>query len=148
MLSAEPNLETLKNLKEKLEALRQQMCNLDEKILDAMVDGEATEQEIGVESENAEQYTDNIRVMLRKIDKVMDAAIQQDIPGCDNNSVAGSAVNNTKKTYKLPTLEIRKFNGEFINWLTFWGQFEKIHNDTVISDADKCQYLFQSMKIQ
>lgn len=59
--------------------------------------------------------------------------------------VAGSAVSTIKKTYKLPKLEVKKFNGELIEWLPFWAQFQKIYDDSQIDDADKSQYLFQSM---
>ncbi|UYV71077.1 hypothetical protein LAZ67_8001639 [Cordylochernes scorpioides] len=43
-------------------------------------------------------------------------------------------------------IEMRKFDGELINWLPFWAQFEKIHEDTELHDADKFHYLVQSMQ--
>lgn len=48
-------------------------------------------------------------------------------------------------SYKLPKIEIKKFNGELKEWLGFWSQFEKIHNDSKLHDSDKFQYLVQSM---
>lgn len=54
---------------------------------------------------------------------------------------------DTTKTnkVKLPTLEIKKFDGSIKNWLTFWGQFKKIDSDPYIEECDKLQFLSQSM---
>jgi hypothetical protein len=50
-----------------------------------------------------------------------------------------------KKTNKLPKIEIRKFDGNLREWLGFWSQFQKIHDDTALHASDKFQYLVQSM---
>ncbi|XP_035218895.1 uncharacterized protein LOC118192102 [Stegodyphus dumicola] len=47
-------------------------------------------------------------------------------------------------TFKLPKLELQKFDGEIKEWLFFWSQFEKIGKDSTISDSDKFQYLLQA----
>ena len=41
---------------------------------------------------------------------------------------------------------MKKFNGDLKNWLGFWSQFSKIHEDESLHDADKFQYLVQSME--
>ncbi|XP_063630448.1 uncharacterized protein LOC134801785 [Cydia splendana] len=46
---------------------------------------------------------------------------------------------------RLPKLELVKFDGNVKSWLSFWGQFKKIHEDTVMDNTDKYQYLLQSM---
>ncbi|XP_054265924.1 uncharacterized protein LOC128988558 [Macrosteles quadrilineatus] len=59
---------------------------------------------------------------------------------------SGSCCNNaSKKKFKLPKIEIKKFDGELINWLPFWSQFSKIHSDSDIDSEDKFQYLLQSI---
>ncbi|GFT51684.1 integrase catalytic domain-containing protein [Trichonephila clavipes] len=46
--------------------------------------------------------------------------------------------------FKLPNIELPTFDGKPRDWLNFWTQFEKIHDDVNIDDRDKFQYLIQS----
>ncbi|GFS60801.1 DUF1758 domain-containing protein [Trichonephila clavipes] len=45
-----------------------------------------------------------------------------------------------KKKFKLPKIELKKFNGDPKEFLAFWSQFKKIHDDSSIVDEDKMQY--------
>ena len=46
------------------------------------------------------------------------------------------------KGVKLPKLDIPKFDGNIINWRTFWEQFSiSIHSRSGLSDAEKLVYL-------
>ncbi|GFT14421.1 integrase catalytic domain-containing protein [Trichonephila clavipes] len=45
---------------------------------------------------------------------------------------------------KLPNIELPTFDGNPRDWLNFWTQFEKIHDDINIDDRNKFQYLIQS----
>lgn len=54
--------------------------------------------------------------------------------------------NQAKRTYKLPKIEIKKCNGELLDWLSFWSQFQKIHDDKDLHNSDKFQYLSQAMQ--
>nr|XP_042907174.1 uncharacterized protein LOC122271118 [Parasteatoda tepidariorum] len=51
---------------------------------------------------------------------------------------------NSPRKFKLPELELKQFNGNIKEWLQWWGQFKKIHEDSDIEDDDKLQYLIQS----
>lgn len=53
-------------------------------------------------------------------------------------------MNVTKRKFKLPTIELKKFGGKVKDWLTFWGQFKKIDGDPDIDETDKFQYLLQA----
>jgi Protein of unknown function (DUF1759) len=47
---------------------------------------------------------------------------------------------------RLPKLQIKRFNGEFINWPSFRDQFTaQVHNNMRLSDVDKLQYLMSYM---
>src|SRR5207237_965997 len=48
--------------------------------------------------------------------------------------------------YKLQKLEGRKFSGEYLDWLSWWAYFQKIHEDDEMDSTDKFQYLIQYMK--
>lgn len=50
-----------------------------------------------------------------------------------------------KTKLKLPKIELVKFSGEIKDWLSFWSQFSRIHDDEFMSDEDKFQYLIQCM---
>lgn len=43
----------------------------------------------------------------------------------------------------LPKIELKKFNGDLLEWLGFWSQFSKIHEDSSMAPEDKFQYLIQ-----
>lgn len=44
----------------------------------------------------------------------------------------------------MPKLTLKQFDGNVRNWLGFWGQFKKIHDDTNLEPEDKFQYLIQA----
>ncbi|GBM13284.1 hypothetical protein AVEN_226272-1 [Araneus ventricosus] len=46
--------------------------------------------------------------------------------------------------YPRAERKLRKFDGDVKEWLYFWSQLEKIHDDSSIEDSDKFQYLLQS----
>ncbi|UYV71983.1 hypothetical protein LAZ67_9001435, partial [Cordylochernes scorpioides] len=54
---------------------------------------------------------------------------------------------DTTKKIRLPTIELPKFSGNLIDWLTFWAQFEKIHLDIRVKDSVKFYYLLQSLSV-
>lgn len=43
-------------------------------------------------------------------------------------------------------MEIEKFNGDSLQWVQFWGSFEKTHNDKKVSDDEEMRFLRQSME--
>ncbi|GBN87546.1 hypothetical protein AVEN_99033-1 [Araneus ventricosus] len=50
-----------------------------------------------------------------------------------------------KRKFKLPKIELKKFDGDAKDYLTFWSQFRKIHEDSSIPNEDKFQYLLQAV---
>ncbi|GFT06890.1 DUF1758 domain-containing protein [Trichonephila clavipes] len=50
-----------------------------------------------------------------------------------------------KRKFKLPKIELKKFNGDPKEFLAFWSQFKKIH-DSSIAEENKMQYLLQSVE--
>ncbi|GBN33830.1 hypothetical protein AVEN_163313-1 [Araneus ventricosus] len=45
--------------------------------------------------------------------------------------------------YRLPELELKKFNGDIKSFLGFWSQFSRIHEDEEMPSEEKFQYLIQ-----
>ena len=66
--------------------------------------------------------------------------------------LSGQALDSTlpssdSKGVKLPKLDVPKFDGNIINWMTFWEQFSiSIHSRSGLSDAEKLVYLRHSLK--
>ncbi|GFW26375.1 DUF1758 domain-containing protein [Trichonephila clavipes] len=57
-----------------------------------------------------------------------------------------SDVPDTPRKCKLLKLELRKFGGDPKEFLSFWSQFRKIHDDGSVPDEDKMQYLVASVE--
>ncbi|UYV85136.1 hypothetical protein LAZ67_X004698 [Cordylochernes scorpioides] len=125
----------------KLKDIDFKLKDLDQKMLDHMMVADAEEDTLNCEIEEAEHYSDTFITLERKVRELIDSDNKSDVKslGSSNGSLMA-------KSYKLPKIEIIKFDGELINWLPFWAQFEKIHEDTELHDADKFHYLVQSMQ--
>lgn len=50
-----------------------------------------------------------------------------------------------KTQLKLPEIELVKFGGDIKQWLTFWSQFKRIHENANLELEDKFQYLTYCM---
>ncbi|XP_071582019.1 uncharacterized protein [Temnothorax nylanderi] len=46
---------------------------------------------------------------------------------------------------KLPKIELKRYDGDIKEWLRFWSQFKKIHENATIDRETKFQYLLQAM---
>jgi len=127
----------------KMIQIEEQLADLDQKILGEMLDDpDFTEETYEAESLAIEEYHD--RMTLAKIN--LEKALTVGRPGSPANSSSGTVTEGgTKRTYRLPKIELKKFNGELTEWLGWWSQFEKIHKDEDLHPSDKFQYLSQSM---
>ena len=53
----------------------------------------------------------------------------------------------SKKSVKLPKLELKKFDGSIFKWVEFWDAFESaIHSNKQLHDVDKFNYLKAQLK--
>ncbi|GBN60687.1 hypothetical protein AVEN_5640-1 [Araneus ventricosus] len=50
-----------------------------------------------------------------------------------------------KRKFKLLKIELKEFDGDAEDYLIFWSQFRKIHEDASIPNEDKFQYLLQGV---
>jgi len=118
---------------------------LDESIL-PIVAQDCAEEEQDAELTTVSAYEEKYRTAKIRGESFLDTNTQSS--SADGSlsyvSVDSEAV-ASKKTYKLPKIELKKFGGELKDWLGFWSQFEKIHTDKSLHDSDKFQYLVQCM---
>jgi len=135
-----PDLDHLQMLKQRLVDKSMDILVPDEQIITAiLVSADYTDELLAEESLAIEEYKDKIRLALIKLEKVLVPKVP---PASEYGSAQGGSM---KKTFKLPKIELRKFNGELTDWLGFWAQFSKIHEDVDLHESDKFHYLVQAM---
>ena len=152
-LTAEPpnsaDLElAVANLNRKLEVL----TPLDAEILELTPDDD-----IEAEIDHADQYQENIRRTLSKLNKALLAAtaptpgewprVTLPLPatpptGDSLSSDPLAATTPVRTKVKLPKLTLPHFNGNLTRWTAFWDSYESaIHGNDALSEVDKFNYL-------
>ncbi|UYV67536.1 hypothetical protein LAZ67_5001142 [Cordylochernes scorpioides] len=123
----------LKRLEQKVEALNGRIGNL-------LIEEDASEDLFLAEAEGCNAYECMLATIEVKVQEALEsiAAVQQERKGSTSASME-------KRICKLPKLELLKFNGTLKEWLPWWGQFERIHQDDSLSGVDKFHYLHQAV---
>ncbi|KAF2890626.1 hypothetical protein ILUMI_15547 [Ignelater luminosus] len=85
-----------------------------------------------------------IEKLKRKVTKLNRASQPKQTPQIYQQITAGDNA-DSKRRFKLPKIEPKKFGGDLKDWLQFWSQFKNIHEDKIITTEDKFQYLIQAM---
>ncbi|XP_018574612.1 uncharacterized protein LOC108913536 [Anoplophora glabripennis] len=70
-------------------------------------------------------------------------AVENEVTSVISDGTVNSKTGRRK--FKLPTLEFKKFDGNIKDWLPFWSQFQKVHDDLDIDLNNKVEYLIQAM---
>lgn len=146
----EPNIQQILAFREDLQRLAETLQTQDKVILEEMFENNGDDEELEKESEDAENYQNRISASKIKINEYVKHSDGENSSYVASNPTIlnqTSSNRNTQRTYKLPKIEIKKFNGEIIEWLSFWSQFEKIHKDIELHNSDKFQYLSQAMEV-
>ena len=128
-------------LKPKFDVLRAN----DGEIYDCLLES-ATEEELVADLDSCDTYVKRftgLRIKCEKIlqAKVLDEEMSQRSRASENNS---SKEVTGKRKFKLPNIEFKHYDGNIKDWLPFWAQFKKIHEDREIDDNDKIEYLVQA----
>ncbi|XP_021959629.1 uncharacterized protein LOC110855533 [Folsomia candida] len=127
----------------KLIELTDTVVDLDKQVLDAILDNEnLTEEDYLEESRSIEGYNDKCRFVRHKVEKFLGPERSASQTNSSYSTASGGLL---KKNYKLPKIELMKFDGEIKNWLEWWAQFKKIDEDEDLHVTDKFHYLVQSM---
>ncbi|UYV68174.1 hypothetical protein LAZ67_5003267 [Cordylochernes scorpioides] len=123
----------LKRLGQKAEALNGRIGSL-------LMEENAAEDLFEAEVDGCNAYECMLDAIEVKVQKALEsiAADQQERKGSTSASM-------DKRICKLPKLELLKFNGTLKEWLPWWGQFERIHQDDSLSGIDKFHYLHQAV---
>ncbi|GFU50602.1 putative RNA-directed DNA polymerase from transposon X-element [Trichonephila clavipes] len=107
-----------------------------EHILELLLGDETLSGEYEDDFNKAEKYRDKMNQLSVELEYDVNKSLNKP------QSEAQISQGNTRK-FKLPKLELTRFNGDPKDFLNFWSQFEKIHIDSNIDDDDKMHYLIQ-----
>ena len=119
---------------------------MDKQIGDLLLDDVAvTDEELEREREAADDYQERATIMKIRVEQVLEVQAQEKRSVSSHETAGHSVEEGKQKTYKLPKLELKTFSGEMTDWLGWWSQFEKIHEDEDLHASDKFQYLVQCM---
>ncbi|XP_011861557.1 PREDICTED: uncharacterized protein LOC105558462, partial [Vollenhovia emeryi] len=137
----------IQELQARLALVREKASELEEinqKIFEAMVEGDADEEQLLRETEAADEY----RMRYQQAKAAVNSIFEPTTPARqteDIGNVRRTVQDLHVRTFKLPKIQLPKFNGDIKDWLQFWGLFKNIHEDQTISREDKFQYLIQTM---
>ncbi|GFT11565.1 putative RNA-directed DNA polymerase from transposon X-element [Trichonephila clavipes] len=109
---------------------------IQEQILELLLGDETLSGEYEDDFNKVEKYRDKMNQLSAELKYAVNKSLNKP------QSVAEISQSNTRK-FKLPKLELTRFNGDPKDFLNFWSQFEKIHIDSNIDDEDKIHYLIQ-----
>lgn len=105
----------------------------------------ATEHELLAEVELCETYSRRLIDLKLCYEKVLND--QQEEASVDEARVASNleSVNRYlgRRKFCFPTIELKRYDRNVNDWLSFWDQFKKIHEDPNIDEYDRIEYLIQ-----
>lgn len=125
-----------------IEDILMKISELDDQIMDFMLEEDAPEEDISKEVEAVYDYRSKLDLI--KV-RVLDMALPTNAG--DHNSVCSHNTTRSHPSYnlRLPKIEIHKFSGDLKEWLPFWNQFQRIHEDESLPAIDKFYYLDQAI---
>ncbi len=147
LLVADKNIIMLKTRFERLNELQVKIQDIDQLVLNVMLeDPKVSEDQQLQESIDCENILTRMVTTKLKIDAevLKNEKVVQVFDDGGASSVSSSA--NRRRQYKLPKIELKKFSGKILDWLSWWAHFSKIHEDEELHATDKFQYLIQSME--
>ncbi|UYV68155.1 hypothetical protein LAZ67_5003214 [Cordylochernes scorpioides] len=126
-----------------LEDLCRDLHEWDEKVTEAMLDEEVTEDEQDKEYDERLKYDRLIKRMREELEKVLNP--KKGVSPQPDETSSETSNSTTRRRVLLPKRKLPEFGGDVREWITFWSRFEDIHNDEDLSDSDKYQYLVDCM---
>ncbi|XP_077547781.1 uncharacterized protein LOC144160032 [Haemaphysalis longicornis] len=136
--SAEPTVDALKAILQRLETASVKLSEVDAAIERCLTDEDADE-----EFEQVLEYSDKIANSLGRLELKIET---QRLPRQAQTTSTSSNEPQPQKTSapktKLPKLELIRFDGKRKNWQPFWEQFEQsVHKNADLTASDRFHYL-------
>ncbi|KAJ8962359.1 hypothetical protein NQ318_018342 [Aromia moschata] len=117
--------------------------SIDGEIYEALLEADATEDDLLADMESCDIYEKKFIDLRFRCDSHL--CIDSKSVAPDRKSVSSEVTNGvTRRNFKLPRIEFKKFDGNIRDWLSFWSQFRKVDEDSNIDLEDKIAYLIQA----
>ncbi|KAJ8951485.1 hypothetical protein NQ318_000180, partial [Aromia moschata] len=117
--------------------------SIDGEIYEALLEADATEDDLLADMESCDIYEKKFTDLRFRCDSHL--CIDSKSVAPDRKSVSSEVTNGvTRRNFKLPRIEFKKFDGNIRDWLSFWSQFRKVDEDSNIDLEDKIAYLIQA----
>lgn len=113
---------------------------LDAQIYELML-SDATEEELAMEISASDGYQKKFMTCKLKFNRFCNS--DSDPNGQSERLSVNESISGRRK-FKLPQIQFKHYDGSIKDWLSFWAQFKKIHEDAFIDKADKIEYLIQA----
>lgn len=129
-------------LKPKFDDLR----NCDNEVYEGLLES-ATEEQLIADLESGDAYVKRFTELRLRCAKVLEPKAADDVrsvASANSEFATDEGVPTGKRKFKLPQIEFKYYDDSIIDWLAFWSQFRKIHEDPGIDDSDKIEYLVQA----
>ena len=123
-------------LQEKFEDLK----NVNSEIFELLLTQDASEEDLYAEQESCDVYSERLKTLNFRCEKLF----RQESELVSETNGAEVTTGTGKRNFQLPVIQFKKFDGNIRNWLPFWAQFKKVHEDISIDCADKVDYLVQA----
>lgn len=132
----------------KLVSYEERIAPLDKAIIDVILaDPQSNDEQYEAEVTIVDEYAENLLKAKIMVEMALDEESKENARENQSFDDDLQSVRSTnQKRYKLPKIELQKFSGKIIDWLSWWAFFEKIHIDNQLSAADKFQYLRQCVE--
>lgn len=146
LLTEKPAMSKIKVSWELLVVKDNRLKSLDEEVYNLLLaDAEVSEEDLLAELESCEAY----RKQFVELNVMYEEAFNETRQASREPSVISEGTNSNtevrgKQNFKLPTIEFKTFDGNIKDWLPFWSQFGKVHDDPGIDLNDKVEYLIKA----
>ncbi|GLV46609.1 hypothetical protein CBL_21514, partial [Carabus blaptoides fortunei] len=109
LMAEQVNRLILQSSLQQLETQMQKLTVLDEKVIDALLDEDAQDDDLDIETEAAQEYINKATLIQLKVNEKINSLLHEGNP---TPSISSSDM--LKKTYKLPKIQMKKFSGDLM----------------------------------
>ncbi|KAI5708064.1 hypothetical protein M8J77_015657 [Diaphorina citri] len=147
------NNQELNSLFSVLEERFTELSTKDGEFVALWLEEDIKEDELSKEQDKIDSYAiefarikGKVEERLHKQGSPSHGSVYEDV-GSQHSGSSAQGMSSSNSKCKLPKLELKKFDGELQNWLTFWSSFEKIDKDDNMDPSDKLSYLSMCMVV-
>ena len=121
----------------------QNISQLDQRYLDLLLGQDREDVDLDSEMAKIDEYMCKFSALKMKVETQVNLSVAviykntQSTSSCCTQSCS-------KLQLKYPQIEFRKFGGDIRDWLSFWSQFRRIHEDQALPNEEKLQLLIQA----